>query len=83
MAQRFTLEEWRKVRHKTQEDMAKALDITSRTYQKWEQSPTFIRLGDLVEILKILDIEFTQVKMNLGDKKGDQEEEIGFETEND
>ena len=40
--QTLTLEEWRKRRH-TQESFAKALGISSSTYNIWENNPDMIR----------------------------------------
>lgn len=66
-AQKFTLREWRLIRHKTIEQMAAAMGVSSSTYSKWERRITSVKLGDLTRILNILDVGPEQVLLLLNE----------------
>lgn len=66
-AQKFTLREWRLIRHKTIEQMAAAMGVSSSTYSKWERRITSVKLGDLARILNILDVGPEQVLLLLNE----------------
>lgn len=56
MEQRFTLEQWRKIRGYSQEKMAELCGVHINTYRMWEQNPSSIKLGKALEIAEILGI---------------------------
>lgn len=65
--QKFSLREWRLIRHKTIEQMAEMMGVSSSTYSKWERRITSVKLGDLARILNILDVGPEQVKLLLNE----------------
>lgn len=53
---KFTPFEWRKVRNKTIEDCAKALDVSPVTWSKWEKQPSLIPIGKAEEFCKFIGV---------------------------
>lgn len=45
----------RLLKHTSQEDVARALDVTVRTYARWERGDSFGFLGELDRLAKVLD----------------------------
>lgn len=74
-AEKFSLREWRNVRHLTIEQMAVRMGVSPSTYSKWERHITAVRLGDLARILNALDVGPEQVKLFLNE----EEPEEGYE----
>lgn len=58
---KLTLEEWRRVKKLSQEEMAKTLDIHPNTYRAWEEDPTKIRLSKAVLIAEKLEIPLDDI----------------------
>lgn len=59
--QTLTLEEWRKRRRYTQESFAKALGISSSTYNIWENNPDMIRPKEAFRIAKTLEVSIDEI----------------------
>lgn len=59
--QTLTLEEWRKRRRHTQESFAKALGISSSTYNIWENNPDMIRPKEAFRIAKTLEVSIDEI----------------------
>lgn len=71
MTEVHTLREWRKMKDKTIIQMAKALNVTPKTYMTWERCPARIKIGSLVTICNVLNLQpenvriFTEFKNNV------------------
>ena len=63
MAEIHTLREWRKLKDKTILQMAKALNVTPKTYQTWERCPAKIKIGALIDICNALNVEPANIKI--------------------
>ncbi len=76
-AEKFSLREWRNVRHLTIEQMSVKMGVSPSTYSKWERHITTVKLGDLARILNVLEVSPEQVKLFLNeeDPEGEYEED--------
>lgn len=61
----YTLKQMRRIREKTQKQMALKLGVTEGTYRTWEHCPARVQVGTLFRILHILDFKITDLKMFL------------------
>lgn len=57
----LTLKAWRAMRNNTQEDCAKALNITLPTYRRWENRPNMIPTGKALELANFLDVDIHDI----------------------
>lgn len=57
----LTLEEWRRVKKISQEEMAKLLDIHVNTYRAWEEDPEKIRLSKAMLIAEKLNVPLDDI----------------------
>lgn len=74
-AEKFSLREWRNVRHLTIEQMAVKMGVSPSTYSKWERHITTIKLGDLAQILNVLEVAPEQVKLFLNEEDPEEDYE--------
>lgn len=58
---KLTLEEWRRVKKVSQEDMAKFLGIHVNTYRAWEEDPEKIRLSKAMLIAEKLEVPLDDI----------------------
>lgn len=58
---KLTLEEWRRVKNISQNQMADLLGIHVNTYRAWEEDPEKIRLSKAVLIAEKLDISMDDI----------------------
>jgi transcriptional regulator with XRE-family HTH domain len=74
-AEKFSLREWRNVRHLTIEQMAVKMGVSPSTYSKWERHITTVKLGDLARILNVLEVGPEQVKLFLNEEEPEDYED--------
>ena len=61
--ERMTLRQMRRVRDKTQAQMAQEMKVTIPTYQAWEKCPARVKTGKLLEVLHILGFSIDDLKL--------------------
>lgn len=59
----FTLRELRARKNKTQAEVAKELNISTQTYNTWENNPRKIKLREALKLAKYFDVDIGEIKV--------------------
>ncbi len=57
----LTLKQARKIRDKSQKEMAKILDVNIQTYRKLEKKPDMATIAQAKQISKFLDVPYDEI----------------------
>lgn len=63
MNNEFTLRELRARKNKTQAEVAKDLNISTQTYNVWENNPEKIKLGEALKLAEYFDVTIGMIKV--------------------
>lgn len=63
MSNKFTLKELRARKNKTQAEAAKELNISTQTYNNWENNPRKIKLREALKLAKYFDVDIGEIKV--------------------
>lgn len=59
----FTLRELRARKNKTQAEVAKELNVSTQTYNTWENNPRKIKLREALKLAKYFDVDIGEIKV--------------------
>jgi len=57
----LTVKQWRLAKEKSQQEMADALGVHINTYRNMEENPRKIRIGQAVQIAKLLGVSMNDI----------------------
>lgn len=63
MISEFTLKELRARKNKTQAEVAKELNISTQTYNTWENNPRKIKLREALKLAEYFDVNIGEIKV--------------------
>ena len=58
---KLSLDEWRRARNKSQDEMARACGVHINTYRKWEENPANIKYDKMMTIVEVLNISLDDI----------------------
>lgn len=74
---KLSLDEWRRARNKSQDEMAQACGVHVNTYRKWEENPANIKYDKMLIIVDVLKISLDDIFFTTDTTQNSNSEESG------